>query len=513
MTATFKFLAQLAFLGLVLVAANPNRTYAQIGGEGATTPIDLGLSLNLDPNRQYVAFADFAFARNLAGRLTEGRYKNFRILNAIVVNDQTGYYIRIKLSSGQTLTLDQSLLSEAVDKEELELADNFLLIKDPNGVYQFFDRNRFHRLAFNAKVYIKLGGVGDPYHLIALPYGIRLFTLLPKNDSSKRQNPEYAYRIRLENGYDVYLTLAEAYQDFQRGAFISNPTTNTTYFRDLVPIDYILAKPVQNLANDAKSFSLEVRFQRPVIYQPSMIAFSISKTNDYGLADAKNYFYFDLYLPNASFDLKASEKVIQNFAFFDKVYLIQDPADKNRTIVRSLLRQDDIDFFDSPPQVAMLDNQTVQITFQQGVDQTKQVFVKADDDPKKKIQARAEANVQFSQTPYFRSFSEALTWINQQSSSASKKAEIDGLFQGLEMLSAVGTYAETKEQISEVVATRNETLAWLYDAVTSYVEEGLKSRSFDKKAGIDSISRLEPYIQVHERSIYLNQLKKSLLTP
>ncbi len=441
-----------------------------------------------------IYFSDIDLVNRLAGLMQDGSLDEYVILSTVVINDYNGYYILVKLSNGETRRIFFNQINDSIKNSNLVLANNYAVLLGDGGEIIFFNRSDFHRLAFDAKVYWKEGKLGQPYEGSYLPYQIKDFVLLDPSQSSgyDQAKEPYLYKVTFINGSEVLLTLRQAYRDFQSNAFVTNFTSDDRAFGGLNNIEYIFARPKEQVSQGSSKVVVELHFTQDITFDSDMVAFEIVRSYPVNVGSKDNFYYLDLYFPNTDFNPAMIGRTISKAGYFDKIVLIKDLEDKTRNILRAYLREADYEFLGETPVVEIISPKVIWITYFQKVDQTSRNFAYTNDQTES--EEVFDIPNKYSSTPFYRSFSKAMITINQANALPNINQKLDGLIMGIKELDKSGSYSKNDYQLLDVINAKELTRSKIYDSVLDHLAQGFDGANFDSEAALKLIDKVETFI-------------------
>lgn len=462
-------------------------------------------------NEEVVYFLDLDLVNNLASFMEDGYIDGFLVLSTAVINDREGYYILVKLSSGETRRVFFNHILSLTMQNRLQLAKNHALLINNDNTIEFFDKGKFNRNAFNARIYVSQAGFGAPYEDKMVPYLIKDLALLDKNQNITNEKGEkYMYLLSLQNNEKIFLTLKDAYESYKRNAFLTN-SLNYNPLGSTNPIVYFFSRTKERLGSLGSQIIIEIRFKNKIQFTPDMVAFEIKKPPLQNLYAKDDFYFFDLYLPNSNIDKNIKQMVLPKLGVFDRMVLTVDNQNKSSAILRAYLKQADYQFISELPKIEFKDEFTLNITYIQITDQTNQNFEYAKSRTDKGTTDLFEISNKLNNTPFYRQFSDAMMFINEANSAIDITKRIDGMISGIDRLDMAGASAVDDIQLINLVEAKQKVRRQIYKIIIEHVQTGLAAANFDRSQALNLIDKVESLIIDDQEIITLNSLKGQLV--
>jgi len=252
-------------------------------------------------------YTDKETALELAKILDKGTFGRYTISSAYVQNDNiSDYYISVILSDGSAQKWYINQIYKWSRDDKLLLSGNrALLFLDPtDSHFVVLEKNKFHRMALQANVYVKVFKAGDPLEGRKFKFHIKTFSLISPTETAfgrDENGSKYRYIIDLYNGTREILTYEDVYRILGNGYLLSEKNGVGQVFKHAYHVTKIVPHPKGDAVDGVSQFGVEVRFDQPVLLDGSQFPYEIYEKKRYAKKkkDRKTDFVIDFTIPNS----------------------------------------------------------------------------------------------------------------------------------------------------------------------------------------------------------------------
>jgi len=410
-------------------------------------------------------YTDKETALELARVLDKGTFGRYTISSAYVQNDNVSdYYISVILSDGSAQKWYIDDIYKWSRDDQLMLADNrALLFLDPtDSHFVVLEKNKFHRLALNANVYIKVFDESDPLQGKRFRFVIKSFSLIAPTETAfgrDRNGSKYRYIIDLYNGLRELLTYEDVYRILENGYLLKEDKPTEPTFKHAYHVTKIVPYPKGPAENGVSQFGVEIQFDQPIVLEGDHFPFVMYERALFDAKQKKNLteFVIDFTIPNSEKQFEI--RPIDNLEYLHDIKIVSDPTYPKRLLLRTNFNPTVMDI---PPVVYKNSDNSVYVNFFNLVDQTilsRGMLLEA----KKRKEAEEESMKQIKITKaikqdsdYSRAFIVAMETQNEAQTIREPLEKINKLLTAIKQFEQSALYAEKDAQLYNALSKRNE---------------------------------------------------------
>jgi hypothetical protein len=466
-------------------------TLLLFGGDVSAEPI---VTTRVTPK-----YTDKETALRLAKVLDKGTFGRHTISSAYVQNDSISeYYISVILSDGsaQKWYIDQ-IYKWSRDDELLLDGNRVLLFLDPtDSHFAVLEKNRFHRMALNANIYIKVFTGDDPLAGQRFRFFIKSFSLIAPTETAfgrDANGSKYRYIIDLFNGLREFLTYEDVYSILEKGYLLNEDPPSAPTLKNAYWVTKIVPHSKGPAEDGVSQFGVEIEFNQPILMEGTHIPYVIHQQRQSGTQPSGRMdFFIDFTIPNS--EKRFEIRPIDNLEYLHDIRIINDPRFPNRLLLRARFNPT---FIDIPPVAYKNSENSIYINFFNLVDQTilsRGMLLEA----KQRKAAEEESAKQIKVTKaikeesdYTRAFIVAMETQKEAQTIRDPLERINKLLIGIKQFEQAALYAEKDVELSNALSKRNELQEIIIGLSLDYVKTRMSKEDINPAAAQQMIALLD----------------------
>lgn len=467
-------------------------------------------------------YTDKENALALANVLDKGQFGRYTISSTYVQNvSLQNYYVSVILSNGegQNWHIDQIYKWTRDDKLTLSQNRTLLFLDSRETRFVVLDKNKFHRLALKANVYVKTYANNDPLRGRSFKHEIKSFNLISPNETAfgrDETGSKYRYIIDLMNGTSELLTFENAYRLIKANNLLVQKEVNDSFGR-AYGVTKILPYPKGEVENGVAQFGVEVEFDGPIQLSEDHFPLEIYEQKNYNprTKKYKRTFVMDMTIPNS---VKNSViRSISSLEYLHNIQIVKNMKYPKRTYLRAEFNDKVVDI---PPVVYKNSDNSIYVNFFTLIDQSVTSRGMLLDETSRKDQAmksrktiRVRKSLK-SDSDYGRAFVAALETHKQALLIKDPAARIEKFLDGIKQFEESALYSETDAQLYNALTRRNQLRENVIILTMDLIRTKLKQVNLggaNVKSLMDNLDRAETFTGNPEVLKSIAQLREKLI--
>jgi hypothetical protein len=446
-------------------------------------------------------YTDKETALELARFLDKGNFDNrYTISSTYVQNDNIqDYYISVILSDGSSQKWYINQIYKWSRDDKLKLANNQSILFPDNNDSRFviLDKNKFHRLALKANIYVKEYEAGDPLEGNQFRFLIKSFNLINPGEIAFGRNArgsKYRYIIDLFNGISELLTYEDAYGLMKNKHLFYEQQLTAPTFERAYHVTKIVAHEKKIPEDGVSQFGIEILFDQPIQINGDHFPYEIYERTQYNkrTKSQKQEFVLDITLPNS--EKKFEIAPISNLEYLYNISVVKNPKYSKRVLLRASFNPTVMDL---PPVVYKNSDNSVFVSFFNLIDQTvlsRSMLLEA---KKREDAERASAkDIRITKaikkdSDFGRAFINAANAAKESDGITDLKLKQEKLITGIKLFEEAALYAETDDQLFSALSSRNQLRETYIATAIKVVTQKLGTETLDNSEVSDAMLILD----------------------
>lgn len=415
-------------------------------------------------------YTDKETALSLAKVLDKGSYGRYTIASTYVQNDTAkDYYISVILSDGSSHKwfINQIYKWSRDDKLQLAGNRNLLFLDSRDSRFVVLNKNRFHRLALKANVFVKVFQGDDPLAGKTFLFQIKSFNLISPTESAFGRNitgSKYRYIMDFNNGMRELLTYEDAYTLMKKDRLRVEERIDKNVFGRAYHITKIIPHTKGEIVNGVSQFGIEVHFDQPIELEGSQLPFEIyerrargSKPQRKGKSKNQKEYVLDITIPNS--EKKFEVKSLKSLEYLHDIEVVKSPKFPKRMLLRSLFNPEVMDI---PPVVYKNGDNSIYVNFFNMMDQTvlnREMLLETE--KRKAAEQRSVKEIKVTKTiktdsDYGRAYVVAVETYKQSQAIRDSLTRIEKLLESIRQFEEAALLAGVDAQLYNALMKRNQ---------------------------------------------------------
>jgi len=468
-------------------------------------------------------YTDKQTALSLAKVLDKGTFGRYTISSTYVQNDTVkDYFLSVILSDGSAHKwyIDQIYKWSRDDKLRLSNNRNLLFLDTRDSRFVVLDKNKFHRLALQANVYIKVFKKNDPLAGKKFRFQIKSFNLISPAETAFGRNEKgskFRYIISLYNGMTELLTYEDAYMLRRNNYLLMEEQLEQDTFGRAYHVTKILPHAKGQIVDGVSQFGLEIQFDQPIQLKGEQLPYEIyeRKRLDRRTRKMVQEFVLDITIPNS--EKKFEVRPIKSLEYLHDIKVVKNPRFPQRLLLRSVFNPMVMDI---PPVVYKNSDNSMYVTFFNLIDQSvlsRGMLMEAEKRRAAEKDSIREIRVTKAiktNSDYGRAYVLAVETHKQSQTIRDELTRIDKLMGSIKQFEEAALFAETDAQLFNALTKRNQLRENVIIISMDYVKAKLTKSALgeaDVQGLLNLLNQAESFTGKREMLKNIESLREKLV--
>ncbi|MDH5560061.1 MAG: hypothetical protein OEY59_04315 [Deltaproteobacteria bacterium] len=484
----------------------------------------ISVLLGANTTLAFPKYTDSQTAMELAKMLDGGSFGRLKIASTYVQNDSHDkYFISVILSDGSAHKWYLNEIYKWTRDDKIKLKDNkaLLFLEADETDFVPLDKNKFHKIALEADVFIKTFKGKDPLSGQQFRYKVKTFNLIAPHETffgRDKTGSKYRYILDLFNGTTELLTYEDAYEIMQNGYLLDEaeskqPTLTKAYKVEMIKPN---ARGFDN--NGVSQFGIEVFFDQDIILGDGHFPFEIYEKKTYNKRTKRTTkdFVIDITIPNSEL---GSSKIsgIESLKYLHDIKVVKNTKYPKRLFLRTAFNPIVMDL---PPVIYKNRSNSIYVTFFDRIDQsiesdvslkTENILLREEKESEKIIEVKKK--IEDEDPEYRKAYQEATSLKNQADSIKGNIPQINKMLESVKKFEEAALYAKTDSQLYNALGDRNRLRDEIINLTVNHIVDKL-SKDKPEVAEInemkDLLNQADSFTGKNDKLKQIDQLRKKL---